>query len=110
MKTKVPSTIVEKRRKDGSILYRIDRKARTGNYYVNKDSSQVKFISEIDLDGFRTFPRTLYPSGYGLRVSGNALLPELHKQYGARLRITLSANGPSHVKEGSRIVRITINE
>ncbi len=101
---------VEKKRKDGSVIYRMDREVGVGDYYVNTDSSQIKWITEITLDGFRTFPRTLYPTGFGFKVSGNQLLKELHDRYGARLRITLSAKSPSTITEGKRIVRVTLNE
>ncbi len=105
-----PSSIVIKRRKDRSILYEIDRVNRTGTYYVNSESSQTKFINEINLAGFRTFPRTFYPSGFGFRVSGNQLLQELHDKFGARLRISLTPTGPSSIKRGKNIVRVTLNE
>ena len=106
----MPAKIIEKKRKDRSVIYRLNRETGDGDYYLNSDSSQAKFISEITLEGFRTFPKTLYPTGFGLRVSGNPLLQELHGQYGARLRITLSAKSPSWIKSGARIVRVTLNE
>jgi hypothetical protein len=106
----MPAKIVEKKRTDRSVIYRLNRETGDGDYYVNSDSSQAKLISEITLEGFRTFPKTLYPTGFGLRVSGNQLLQELHGQYGARLRITLSAKSPSSIKSGARIVRVTLNE
>ena len=106
----MPSKIVEKKREDRSVIYRLNRETGDGDYYVNSDSSQAKFINEITLEGFRTFPKTLYPTGFGLRVSGNQLLQELHGQYGARLRITLSAKSPSSIRSGTRIVRVTLNE
>jgi hypothetical protein len=104
------SKIVEKKRDDGSVIYRLNRATGDGDYYVNSESSQAKFITEITLDGFRTFPKTLYPTGFGLRVSGNPLLQELHNHYGARLRITLSTKAPSAIKSGSRIVRVVLND
>jgi len=101
---------VVKRRQDRSIIYEIDRANRAGVYYLNSDSTQIKFINEITLDGFRTFPKTLYPSGFGFRVSGNPLLPELHDKFGARLRVTLSAIAPSSINQGKNVVRVTLNE
>ena len=59
---------------------------------------------------FARFQKSFYPTGFGLRVSGNQLLQELHGQYGARLRITLSAKSPSSIRSGTRIVRVTLNE
>ena len=101
---------VEKERKDGSVIYRLNRETGRGDYYVNPDSSQAKFISEITLEGFRTFPKALYPTGFGLRVSGNQLLQELHSQYGARVRLTLSAKSPSQIRGGARVVRVILND
>src|SRR5262245_30661202 len=106
----MPTKIVEKKRADRSIIYRLNRETGEGAYYVNSDSGQAKFITEITLEGFKVFPKTLYPTGYGLRVSGFPLLEELHKRYGARLRLTLSGQSPSAIKAGARIVRITLNE
>src|ERR1700719_5322273 len=82
------SQIVERKRKEGSVIYRMDR-AGTGDYFVNDDSSQAKFIREINFKGFHTFPKTLYPTGFGFKVSGNPLLKALRDKYGAKLRITL---------------------
>lgn len=101
---------VEKKRDDGSVIYRLDRDARKGDYYVNEESSQAKYISEIKLDDFATFPKTLYPTGFGFRVTGGPLLKELHDKYGAKLRITLSASADSKIYVGKRIVRVIINE
>jgi len=101
---------VVKKRDDGSVIYRLDRDARKGNYYVNTDSSQAKYITEITLDDFSTFPRTLYPTGYGLKVTGGPLLKELHDKYGAKLRITLSASAHSKISVGKMVARVTINE
>lgn len=101
---------VEKKRDDGSVIYRLDRDARKGDYYVNEESSQAKYISEIKLDDFSTFPRTLYPTGFGFKVTGSQLLKELHDKYGAKLRITISASAESKIDLGKRIARVTINE
>lgn len=101
---------VVKKRDDGSVIYTLDRDARKGNYNVNAESSQAKFISEITLHDFATFPKTLYPTGFGFKVTGGQLLKELHDKYGAKLRITLSASANSNIKTGKRFVRVTINE
>ena len=45
-----------------------------------------------------------------MRVSGNQLLQELHSQYGARLRLTLSAKSPSQIRGGARVVRVILND
>jgi hypothetical protein len=105
-----PSKVVEKKRKDGSVIYRLNRDTGEGEYFINRESNQAPFINEITLEGFRTFPKTLYPTGFGFKVCGKQLLQELHNRYGARLRITLSAKAPSQIKSGARIVRVTINE
>jgi hypothetical protein len=104
------SKVVERKREDGSVIYRINRETGEGNYYVNSDSSQAKFITEITLEGFTIFPKILYPTGFGLRVSGLPLLQELHSRYGARLRLTLSTKSSSSIKAGNRIVRVVLNE
>jgi hypothetical protein len=106
----MPSQIIEKKRKDGSLIYRLDRDRRKGEYHINPESSQLKFLEKIKLDGFRTFPRTLYPTGFGFKVSGTPLLKTLYYKYGSKLRVTLSASKQSSIIKSKTIVRVTINE
>lgn len=101
---------VVKKRDDGSVIYRLDRDARKGNYYVNAESSQAKYLSEVTLHDFSTFPKTLYPTGFGFKVTGAQLLKELHDKYGAKLRVTLSASADSSINVLKRSVRVIINE
>lgn len=101
---------VEKKRDDGSVIYRLDRDTGKGNYYINEESSQAKYITEIKLDNFATFPKTLYPTGFGFKVTGGQLLKELHDKYGAKLRITLSSSAQSKINVGKQTVRVTLNE
>ena len=106
----MPSEVVEKKRANGTLIYRLDRERKKGEYSVNPDSSQAKLLKKVKLDGFRTFPRTLYPTGYGFKVSGSQLLKPLHDKYGSKLRITLSATKPSSIRKAKTIVRVTLNE
>lgn len=101
---------VTKKREDGSIIYRLDRDAKKGKYFLNDDSSQTKYLAEVDLHGFSTFPKTLYPTGFGFKVTGSQLLKELHDAYGSKLRITLSATAEAKIKSQKTTVRVTINE
>lgn len=106
----MPGQVIEKRRQDGSLIYRLNREKRKGEYHINPDSSQKGMLSKIDLDGFRTFPKALYPSGYGFRVSGTQLLKALSDKYGARLRVTLSSTKNPTITKRKTITRVVINE
>jgi len=104
------SKLVEKKRENGSLVYRLDRERKKGEYFINPDSSQAKLLKKITFDGFRTFPRALYPTGFGFKVSGKQLLKPLYDKYGTKLRITLSASKPSSIHKAKTIVRVTLNE
>lgn len=106
----MPSIKVEKKRKDGSVIYRLNRETGSGDYYINSDSTQTKFLSEVTLEGFRTFPKTLYPTGFGFKICGTQLLGQLHNKFGSQLRVILSKLSPSKIKKTKRIIRVTINE
>lgn len=101
--------IVEKKREDGSLLYRLDRDKKVGEYHVNTDSSQYKYLKKVQLDGFATFPTALYPTGFGFKVSGTQLVEPLGKKYGNKLSVVLSATKPSTVKKTKTRVTVTIN-
>ncbi|WP_417735441.1 Shedu immune nuclease family protein [Rosistilla oblonga] len=102
--------ITEKFNDDGELIYRIDRKKKTGVYNLTEGETQHKFVKQIKLDGFSTFPKVLYPQGYGLRVSGTQLLEMLHRKFGDKLRLILSASKPAAVRRTSTTVVVTINE
>lgn len=106
----MPSHILLRKRKDGSLIYRLNRDTRKGEYRINPDSTQTKFLKKLTLDGFRTFPRTLYPTGFGFKVSGAQLLKPLHDKYGTKLQVTLSATKPSAIRRSGGDVHVTINE
>jgi len=106
----MPTQIVEKKRADHSLIYRLDRDRKTGEYHINPDSSQAQYLKVVKIEGFSTFPKTLYPTGFGFKVSGSQLLKPLYDKYGSKLRITLSASSPSSISKSKTIVRVTINE
>jgi hypothetical protein len=106
----MPSHILIRKRKDGSQIYQLNRNTKKGTYRINPGSTQAKFLKKLVLDGFRTFPRTLYPTGYGFKVSGAQLLKPLYDMYGSKLRITLSATKPSAIRRSGSEVHVTINE
>lgn len=106
----MPSHILLRKRKDGSLIYRLNRNTRMGEYRINPDSTQRKFLKKLTLDGFRTFPRTLYPTGFGFKVSGAQLLKPLHDKYGTKFQVTLSATKPSAIRRYGGDVHVTVNE
>jgi hypothetical protein len=101
--------ILEKKRDDGTIIYRIDRVKKLGEYVLNSGCSQAKQITKIRLHGFDKVPSGFYANGFGLTNAGSWLLSSLSKQYGVKLRITISATLPSKVKKSSGVVEVTLN-
>ncbi|QDT24418.1 Shedu immune nuclease family protein [Gimesia chilikensis] len=101
--------VVEKRREDGTLLYWLDRDKKIGEYNINTDSSQYKHLKKVELDGFSTFPKALYPTGFGFKVSGGQLVEPLHSKYGNKLLVVLSATQISSVKKTNNRVTVTIN-
>lgn len=101
--------IIEKRREDGSLLYRLDRDNKVGEYHINTDSTQYKHLKKVEIEGFATFPVALYPTGFGFKISGGQLIEPLHSKYGDKLTVVLSATQPSSVKKTKTSVTVTIN-
>lgn len=100
---------LEKKREDGSFIYRIDRQNKTGEYNLNSDSSQAKYVAKITLHGFESLPTGLYSKGFGFTNAGAWLISSLGEQYGSKLRLTISATNPSSVKKTKSAVNVTIN-
>ncbi len=101
--------IAEKLRDDGSVIYRIDRDRKTGEYVLNSDSSQAKHVAKIKLHGFERLPTGMYSSGFGFTNAGSWLLSELGREFGSKLRLTLSATLPSGIKKTGSTVQVTLN-
>ncbi len=101
--------ILEKLRPDGSVIYRIDRQKKTGEYVINSESSQAKYIAKITLHGFEGLPSGMYSSGFGFTLAGSWLLSEFGKEFGSKLRLTLSATLPSSIKKKGTLVQVTLN-
>lgn len=79
---------------EGSVIYRIDRDRKTGEYDLNSDSSQAKHVATIKMRGFERRPTGMYSSGFGFTNAGSWLFSE----FGSKLRLTLSATQPSGIK------------
>lgn len=101
--------IVEKLREDGTVIYRIDRDKKTGEYALNSDSSQAKYVAKVKLQGFDRLPTGMYANGFGLTNAGSWLLTSLGEEFGSKLRLTLSTIRPSEVKKSGNTVQVTIN-
>lgn len=59
-------TILGKLRTDGSVVYRIDRQSKAGEYVINSDSSQgktEKYLSSIEQYRFDVSEKLLGDSG-----------------------------------------------
>lgn len=99
----------EKLHDDGSVIYRIDRQKKTGEYVLNSDSSQAKHVAKIKLHGFERLPVGMYSSGFGFTNAGSWLLSELGREFGSKLRLTLSATRPNDIKKTGSTVQVTLN-
>lgn len=100
---------LEKKRDDGSVIYRVDRQKRTGEYVINKDSSQAKHVASIRFHDFDRLPTGLYSKGFGLTNAGSWILRSLGEEFGSKLRVTISASMPSAVKSANSLVKVIIN-
>ena len=108
-KKKPKTNIVEKFRDDGSLIYKLDRVKLRGEYHINPGSSQEKYLKQFKFEGFSTFPKALYPTGHGFKVSGGQLLRPLREKYGKKLHLVLSATKPSGVSRTKTRVNVTVN-
>ena len=100
---------LEKQREDGSTIYQIDRQKKTGVYYLNPDCSQAKYVTMISLHGFERLPTGLYSKGFGFTNAGSWLVSSLGKQFGSKLKLTISSVNPSNIKKTKTAVNVTIN-
>ena len=101
--------IVERKRDDGSVMYRINRDAKSGVYKINADSWQRKWIAEIELRGFDGLPSGLYTDGRGMTAAGSRLLESLSEKYANRLRVCVAGDRESSVKKNRKSVLVTLN-
>lgn len=85
--------IVEKLREDGSVIYRIDPDRKTGEYVLNSDSSQAKYVAKIKLHGFERLPTGMYSSGFGFANAGSSLLSGLGHEVGSLHNRLVGAGG-----------------
>jgi len=105
----IDKKIIEKKREDDSIIYRINKQRKTGRYVINSDTSQAKYVSEIEIKGFESLPSGLYSKGFGITASGYYLLARLNEKYGKKLKVCISANSESSVKKYTKSVKVTFN-
>ena len=101
--------IIERKREDGTIIYRIDRKARSGVYRINSDSWRRKWLREIELRGVESLPSGLYTDGRGITAAGSRLLEQLSNKYGNRLRLCIAGNRNSGIRKNQKTVKVTLN-
>lgn len=100
---------IEKTREDGSHIFRIDRQKKIGMYIVNDDSKQAEHVGKIQLQGFDRLPSGLWREGYGFTSAGAWLVSDLGKNFGTKLRVTLSSISPCGVRKSGNTVNVTIN-
>lgn len=101
--------IVEKKRNDGSTIYRIDRTRKSGVYHINPDSWQRKWLSEVELRGIESLPSGLYTDGRGITAAGSRLLEQLSDKYGNKLRLCIAGDRDSSIRKNQKTVKVTLN-
>ena len=100
--------VIERKRDDGSTIYRIDRTRKTGVYRINKDSWQRKWLKEIELRGVDSLPSGLYTDGRGITAAGSRLLEQLSDKYGTKLRLCIAGDRDSTIRKNKKTVKVTM--
>lgn len=101
--------VIEKKRPDGSTIYRIDLSRRTGVYQINADSWQRKWLSELELHGVESLPSGLYTNGKGMTAAGSRLLEQFSGKYGEKLCVCISEDRDSSIHKKQKTVKVTLN-
>ena len=101
--------VIEKKRDDGSTIYRIDRARKTGIYQINEDSWQRKWLAEVELRGVESLPSGLYTDGRGITAAGSRLLEQLNDKYGKKLRLCIAGDRDSSIRKNQKTVKVTLN-
>lgn len=101
--------VKEKKRDDGSIIYRIDAVRKTGVYRINSDSWQRKWLTEVELRGVDSLPSGLYTDGRGITAAGSRLLEQLSDKYGRKLRLCIAGDRDSSIRKNQKTVKVTLN-
>lgn len=84
-------SFIEKRSKDNKLIYKINTKKKSGEFFVSKESSQFKFCEKIILDGFDYMPVGFYvTNGMGITASGNFLLKEFYELFGEKFELVVN--------------------
>ena len=101
--------IIEKKREDESIIYRVNRNSSSGFYRINSDSWQRDFIKEIKFKGFTSLPSGFRNDGRGMTYAGGNLLKRFHGKHGNKLCLCVVKDGNSSVKEHEKSVKVVLN-
>jgi len=101
--------VIEKKRDDGSTIYRIDRARKRGIYRINPDSWQRKWLSKVELRDVESLPSGLYTDGRGITAAGSRLLEQLSEKYGNRLRLCIANDRNSSVRKNPKTIKVTLN-
>lgn len=86
-----------KKNDQGQIIAQIDRKKKSGEYYLLPDSRQAEFISSIELKGFEELPSGFFSSGAGLTSSGFFLVESIFNKWQRKIRVIIKADGKSQI-------------
>ncbi len=101
--------VQEKKRDDGTVIYRIEPVRKKGVYRINADSWQRKWLQEVELRGVESLPSGLYSDGRGLTASGSILLDRLSNKYGNRLRVCIAGDRESSIRKNQKTTKVTLN-
>jgi hypothetical protein len=100
-----PEITILKSPKTGEVVSRINKKSKSGAYFLGKDSQQRRYIATISFVGFTTLPSGLRRDGNGFASSGYLVLQALAEKFG-KYDLTISSGDPSAITVSKKAVTI----
>lgn len=100
-----PEIAILKSPKTGEVVSRINKKSKSGAYFLGKDSQQRRYIATISFVGFTALPSGLRRDGNGFASSGYLVLQALAEKFG-KYDLTISSGDPSAINVSKKAVTI----
>jgi len=99
--------VIEHKNQDGEMVYRIDKRARRGEYYILIGDRQGEFVNNpIVIDGFTKLPSGFYKDGYGLTGGGNLALSEIRDKFDKNIDLTINNTNSSKIDARGKSVKV----
>ena len=99
--------VIEHKNQDDEMVYRIDKRARRGEYYILIGDRQGEFVNNpIVIDGFTKLPSGFYKDGYGLTGGGNLALSEIRDKFDKNIDLTINNTNSSKIDARGKSVKV----